>query len=187
MWSRGDVVVLREIWDGRIWKARAWIVVEDRPDRLVLWIPRGAQTRVPEGRPAVPAADWRLVAGSFRTNALRLTMPGAAHSILHFFGDEFQGWYVNLERPLERSSVGFDLADLFLDLFVEPDGSHRWLDENELEEAVATGLIGEADAAAARAEGERVLAEWPFPTGWEDWRPDPRWEPPRLPAGWDVV
>jgi hypothetical protein len=43
------------------------------------------------------------------------------------------------------------------------------------------------DAASARAEGERVLAAWPFPTGWEDFRPDPRWELPQLPAGWDVV
>ena len=30
-------------------------------------------------------------------------------------------------------------------------------------------------------------AEWPFPTGWEDWRPDPAWPVPQLPAGWDVV
>src|SRR5262249_17524727 len=38
-----------------------------------------------------------------------------------------------------------------------------------------------------RAEGERALTEWPFPTGWEEWRPDPRWKLPQLPAGWDVV
>jgi hypothetical protein len=187
VWSRGDVVALREVWHGRVWKARPWIVVEDEPELLVLWIPRGARTMVPDGKPPVPAGAWRLVGGTFGTNALRLTRPGAAHSILHFFGDEFKGWYVNLERPLERSPVGFDLADLFLDVFVERDGGHRWLDEDELEEAIAAGVIGEEDAAAARAEGERVLAEWPFPTGWEDFRPDPRWELPALPAGWDVV
>ena len=33
----------------------------------------------------------------------------------------------------------------------------------------------------------RLVDEWPFPTGWEDWRPDPGWEPPTLPAGWDTV
>ena len=33
----------------------------------------------------------------------------------------------------------------------------------------------------------RIVEEWPFPTGWEDWRPDPGWEPPTLPAGWDTV
>ena len=29
-----------------------------------------------------------------------------------------------------------------------------------------------------RAEAARVLEEWPFPTGWEDWRPDPSWPVP---------
>jgi hypothetical protein len=185
MWSRGDVVAVREIWDGRVWKARPWIVVEDAPELLVLWIPRGAHTVLATSE--LPAGAWEHRASTFRTNALRLTRPGEAHSILHFFGDAFEGWYVNLERPLVRSAVGFDLSDLFLDLFVEPDGRHRWLDEDELAAALAARLLTEDDAAAARAEGERVLAEWPFPTGWEDFRPDPRWKPPRLPAGWDIV
>lgn len=25
---------------------------------------------------------------------------------------------------------------------------------------------------------------WPFPTGWEDWRPDPSWPVLLLPTGW---
>ena len=187
MWSSGDVVALRELWRGCIWKARAWIVVEDTPEQLVLWIPRGAQTMVPRDRDALPAGDWELVEGRFRTSALRVTRPRASHSLLHFFGDVFEGWYVNLERPLRRFDAGFDVDDLFLDLFVEPNGSHRWLDEDELERAFAAGLVTPGEAHAARAEGERVLRERPFPTGWEDWRPDPGWEPPRLPAGWDVL
>jgi predicted RNA-binding protein associated with RNAse of E/G family len=188
VWSSGDVVALREIWHGRVWKARPWIVVEDQSDLMLLWIPRGAKTALPN--PAeLPIGDWQLTEGTFRTNALRVTRSGAAHSILHFFGDDgaFRHWYVNLERPLVRSAVGFNLADLFLDIVIERDGAWRWDDEDELEAAVRTGLISQEDADAARAEGERVLAEWPFPTGWEDWRPDPCWKPPRLPAGWDVI
>ena len=47
-------------------------------------------------------------------------------------------------------------------------------------------------ARAARPRGRpgrggRVLEEWPFPTGWEDWRPDPSWPIPQLPDGWDRV
>jgi hypothetical protein len=30
-----------------------------------------------------------------------------------------------------------------------------------------------------------VLAAWPFPTGWEDWRPDPAWPAPELVSGWE--
>ncbi|HYZ78574.1 MAG TPA: hypothetical protein VE596_14500 [Gaiellaceae bacterium] len=70
---------------------------------------------------------------------------------------------------------------------MEPDGSVTWKDEAHLEQAVELGLLGEDDARLARAEAKRVLAEWPFPTGWEDWRPEPGWELPELPAGWDVV
>jgi hypothetical protein len=51
-------------------------------------------------------------------------------------------------------------------------------------QAAAPGLL---DAAAVRAEAARVLEEWPFPTGWEDWRPDPYWPIPQLPVGWDRV
>nr|MBA2475753.1 DUF402 domain-containing protein [Actinomycetota bacterium] len=60
----------------------------------------------------------------------------------------------------------------------------RWKDEDELDEAASLGLL---DAAAVRAEAERVLADPPWPTGWEQWRPDPSWPAPRLPAGWDEV
>lgn len=189
MWSSGDVVAVRELWHGRVWKARPWIVVEDLPERLVLWIPRGSRTRIPESRSPVPLGEWSLAEGTFGTSALRVTHPGQSHSILHFFeGDgTFERWYVNLERPLVRSTVGFDLADLFLDLLVERDGSHRWLDEDELEQAVAAGLLAAEDAVAARAEGEAVLARNPFPTGWESWRPDPAWALPELPEGWDRI
>jgi hypothetical protein len=188
VWRSGDVVALREVWHGRVWKARPWIVVQDDPDLLVLWIPRGAHTVLPTNE--LPTGTWGHRASKFRTNALRLTRPGGpAHSILLFFDADgaFDCWYVNLEGPLTRTRVGFDLDDLFLDLLVQPDGSYRWLDEDELELALCAGLISAEDAASARREGERVLAEWPFPTGWEDWRPDPRWKPPGLPAGWDAV
>jgi len=189
MWSSGDVVVLRETWHGRIWKARPWVVVEDEPERLVLWIPRGSRTRVPEAASAVPVGDCGLAEGMFGTRALRVTTPGESHSILHFFDDSgrFERWYVNLEPPLVRSAVGFDLIDLFLDLLVERDGSHRWLDEDELEQALTAGLLTASDAAAARAEGEAVLARNPFPTGWESWQPDPHWPTPELPEGWDRI
>jgi hypothetical protein len=190
MWSSGDVVALREIWHGRLWKARAWIVVEDAPDRLVLWIPKGAQTMVPAApAPLVPSGDWSLVEGSFGLSALRVTEPGASHSILHFFRSpgRFNAWYVNLERPLTRSSVGFDLVDLFLDVSATQDGRWRWLDEDELDEALQAGLITPQEAATVRAEGERVIEQWPFPTGWEEWKPDPAWTRPILPEGWDLV
>ena len=133
--------------------------------------------------------DFTLVDEVWRGNdSLRIAIPGAAHSVLLWWVEgELQGWYVNLETPLRRTSIGFDYLDQKLDLVVRTDGSWRWKDEHELAEAVELGILDRDEAAAVRAEGERVLAAWPFPTGWEEWRPDPEWEAPRLPAGWDRV
>jgi hypothetical protein len=52
--------------------------------------------------------------------------------------------------------------------------------------AVDVGFFTREQAAAFRAEGERVLAEWPFPTGWEEWEPDPSWPLPAVPDGWET-
>jgi predicted RNA-binding protein associated with RNAse of E/G family len=98
----------------------------------------------------------------------------------------FRGWYVNLETN-GRTALGVDVHDHILDVWVTADGEVEWLDEDELAEGLELGAILPTTAAAARAEGERVLEEWPFPTGWEGWRPPPEWLPPTLPPGWDTV
>ena len=176
VWQPGDAIALREIWRGRVWKARACTVVRDEPELVALWLPRGAPTKIPPGS-GIPGADWTLEDGHFRTSALGLARPGAAHSILLFFDD----------GTFRRSPAGFDYLDLELDVRVEPDGSWWLDDEDELAEAQRLGVLDAAEAAEVRAEAQRVIDEWPFPTGWEDWRPDAGWELPQLPPGWDVV
>jgi hypothetical protein len=64
-------------------------------------------------------------------------------------------------------------------------GEPQWKDEDELEAATRQGRVTADEARALRAEGERVVAERPWPTGWEDFRPDPAWTTPSLPDGWD--
>ncbi len=192
MWSSGDAVALREIWKGHVWKARACTVVHDRADHLALVVPRGAPTKIPPGS-GIPRDRWELEDGVFTVDALRLTRPGEAHSILLFWdADVFQGWYVNLEQPLRRSAVGFDYLDQELDLYVRPDRTWEYLDEDEFEEAQRLGVIGAEAAAAVRAEAARVLGlierwEPPFCDGWEHWRPDPAWPIPTLPPEWEIV
>ena len=80
-----------------------------------------------------------------------------------------------------------DTTDQALDLLVFPGGGWRWKDEDELEEAVELGIWTPEEAADIRAEGERALAEAPWPTGWEDWRPPADWGPLPLPEDWHVV
>ena len=171
---------------GRVWRAQACQIIEESPETIALWIPAGSPVKVPDGGLRIPGDDWELVDKVNSRDQICVARPGRAYSIYVFWMDgwELDDWYVNFERPLRRTPVGFDTFDLKLDLIVQPDGSYRWKDEDELEQAAAAGLL---DADEVRAEGQRVLEEWPFPTGWENWRPDPAWPIPQLPDGWDRV
>jgi hypothetical protein len=182
-------VAWRDVWRGRVWRAQACRLVEESSERIVLWAPADGPMFLPvDGRGRrlrIPTEEWSLEPKPASRDSLGVARPGEHHSIWHFWeGERFSHWYVNLEEPLSRSRAGFDTFDHKLDLIVEADGSWRWKDEDELEEAARLGIL---DASAVRAEGERVLAEWPFPTGWEGWRPDPAWPVPYLTEGWDTV
>jgi hypothetical protein len=129
------------------------------------------------------------------TEVLTLTRTdGAAHSIWWFFGldGEFLGWYVNLETPARRWYGGLDLRDQALDIWVEPDRTWVWKDEDEFAER--TGLPDywtAAEAREIRAEGESVIplieaGVYPFDGTFTTFRPDPAWKPATLPPFWDV-
>jgi Protein of unknown function (DUF402) len=182
-------VVIRQRFRGRIWSANPAIVVKDAETQLAVWLPpkRHWQGRVG----GTLLGDWSLgerVSG--RGGILRTTRPGEAYSLLHFFNPDgsFRGWYFNFEGLLLRTPLGFDFEDEILDLWVERDRSWKWLDEDELEEALRGGIVERGEAAALRERGNKALAQLDalLPTGWEDWRPDPGWGLPELPPGWDA-
>ncbi|HZW03284.1 MAG TPA: DUF402 domain-containing protein [Anaerolineaceae bacterium] len=54
---------------------------------------------------------------------------------------ELIGYYCDICTPVVRQGQDYFLTDLFLDLWIEPDGSMRELDWDEFEEAAAGGLI----------------------------------------------
>jgi hypothetical protein len=127
------------------------------------------------------------------SNRLLICPPDRAYCVHVIWSDpdwEFQGWYVNLQSPLERFDAGIESEDLFLDIVVNPDRSWRWKDEDELAEAVLIGRLSEEQASDIRGEGERVAlmidaGAWPFTSEVAMWRPDPEWPIPLLSAGWD--
>jgi hypothetical protein len=182
-------VVLREIHFGRVWRANACRLVEERDGVIVLWSPPGIARKLPlddaGNEIRLPRADWRLGERLTMMDSLGLLRVSDRHSLWHFWVDgRFSHWYVNFERHMGRSKFAWDYVDDKLDLVVDASGDWRLKDEDELEQAHAAGLL---DAVAVRAEAERLLADPPWPTGWEDWRPDPNWPPPRFPEGWDAV
>ena len=189
MWSSGDAVAVRGFWARELAWGFPHVVVHDTPELVALWLPPGARGLYPTSRDhsalAPAAREWR--AGG----TLRLTPPGEAHSVDLYWGEggDFLGWYVNLQDPLARGPIGFDTGDHILDLWVRPDRSWEWKDEDELAEVAALGFFDAREVAAIRREGERVVervAAWapPFCDSWEDWRPDPAWPVPALPRGW---
>jgi hypothetical protein len=197
--SPGQPIVLRELWDGRVFEARPTLLVQDEPEQIALFLP-------PEVRCAVPVADdgadlrvpdrpWHFeVRPRGPQGILSFAWPGIPYAVLLWTtGDDRPVWYVNLERPLERTPIGFDTVDHALDVLVELDGSSwSWKDEDELAEAIRDGLFTEAEAAGFRAWGERArdrifAGEPPFDRDWTGWRPDPAWPTPELPDGWERV
>jgi hypothetical protein len=184
-------VVWRETWRGRVWRAIACRLVEERGKELVLWHPVGTPAWIAYDaagtRLRIPGdAEWELREARSPGGSLGLMTIGGRWSLWHETDErgEFDYWYVNFERDVRRTRIGVDLVDEKLDFIVERDGSVRWKDEDELAEAGRLGYLDEADV---RAQAAAVLADPPWPSGWESWRPDPSWAIPELPEGWNVV
>jgi predicted RNA-binding protein associated with RNAse of E/G family len=55
--------------------------------------------------------------------------------------DQFTGYYCDIILPMKRTETYFEITDLFLDLWVSPDGSYQVEDEDEFESAVARNWI----------------------------------------------
>ncbi len=102
----------------------------------------------------------------------------------------FHGWYVNLQRKLIRTRLGFDFRDHQLDIVVDPDRSWTWKDRDELDFAVKQGRMTPGQGRAVRKEGDRAVAEIEglgglYSEGWQNWRPDASLARPELTADWD--
>ena len=61
--------------------------------------------------------------------------------------NEWTGYYCDVLKPVKRSLDGtrkpeyFEITDLFLDLWINPDGTYEIQDEDEFEDAVQNGAI----------------------------------------------
>ncbi len=201
-WQAGEQILVEEVWNGKLWSVRPVLVVDDRDDQLVLWSPKGSVRKVPTVPPSRPRAktrserlmsclayeDWVLADSEWDVSTLWLTEWDALHSTWVSFleNGSHWGWYINLQRPLERFSRGVRTMDLMLDVIVEPDlASWRWKDEDEFQAMLDWGLLDAVEAAEVRAEAARVIKraqmnEPPFSDDWPRWRPNPSWPMPSL-------
>jgi uncharacterized protein DUF402 len=206
-WAAGEVIVVQELWRGRLWAARPIVVVEARPDELVLWCPKGTVRKVPvPGLPdgatsrgeqyanCLEAVDWALVDSVWDVDTLWLLRDADWHAVWVSFlptGDQW-GWYVNFQEPCRRTARALQTMDLALDIVVEPDrSSWRWKDEDEFDLFLARGVLDPEVGMRVREEAAAIIEritrnESPFDSDWPSWRPDPAWGIPALPPDWDV-
>jgi hypothetical protein len=193
-------ILLRQLWQGRLWAARLALVVQDTDDLIVSWCPSGTRAIVPRlvngdrVRPGQwPGGGWIFQEIRPENSFLRLSVPGAGYSVLIFqYAGQIRQWYVNLEEPLQRTSLGFDYEDQILDVILTPDlSSWRWDDEDELEEAVVAGLVSQDLASELHARGTGVVGALQsgnsFFNRWESWRPDSSLCLPDLPPNWSQL
>jgi hypothetical protein len=197
----GEQIVLREIWNDTVFLAIPVTVVSDSADLLAIFLRSGTVYQRPT-RPTtttdwlaeIASGRWTCEAHEWHTHArLGLTLPDAGYSVSAFWDDTggLVMWYVDLIRPFRRTSSGFEMTDLVLDIVIAPDlASWHVKDEAELEEAQRVGLITGAEAETVWAESRKVIdllergeAWW---TDWRDWAPDPSWPIPTLPDTWNV-
>ena len=162
-------------------------MVEDAHELLVLYMPEGSELAIAPGD--FPGGDhpWS------GHGVLQLQRPGEMHAVWVFWeGPEraFAAWYVNIQEPFRRTSLGFDTQDLELDLVIALDGSWRWKDDELIEAWVEKGRWTQGEVDAIRAEGKRIATEldagrrW-WSDSWAAWEPDPGWPVPALPPGWE--
>lgn len=205
----GELVLHRAFVDERLVFLKVGRVIEHDEDGLRLWFAYGTPMAISLtaqglGIRDMPYADWLnqvevLTVGVRRAPELLMYIPPkAAHSVWWFWDQRgtFHGWYVNLEEPSvlwrDGDLIGVDTTDQDLDVWVYPDRSWEWKDEDEFEERSAyPDHYWVREPGAVRAEGERLIGlveagAFPFDGRWCDFRPDPGWAwPTDLPAGWD--
>lgn len=207
-WTSGTTVVLQEVWQGKLWSARPVTVVDDGEDCIALWCPKGTKwktaTMPPYGERAATRAqrfvslltegDWVFGDFSWGVSNLILVRSGEWHAVWVGWDDggDSLGWYVNFQRPYQRTPRGLQTMDLMLDLVVSPMRILTWKDMDEFDALVNPGIISNVEATRVRLEAQTMLDriqtnDRPFCEAWHEWRPNPRWSPPELPKDWQIV
>ena len=194
-WSPGEAIVRREIWNGKPWLGTVVFVVEDGPGLLASYLPEGAPFGFPPGDWPGPTGrhPWHGRGRWEGHGVLMLQRPSESYAVWHFWNGpqrKFAGWYLNLQEPFRRTTLGYDTQDLELDVWVPERRRWSFKDADLLEERVREGRFTAARAAKIRGLGDEIGAmldhgeRW-WDDSWTAWTPDPSWRSPSLPGGWE--
>lgn len=69
------------------------------------------------------------------------------------------GYFCNVNTEPSRVEGGYEIIDLYLDVFVLPDMRYEILDEDEFQEAIEKGWITEEQVSLARETVARIIKD----------------------------
>lgn len=199
-WSAGENATLRGV-GSRVFWAFPTMVVKDEPDLIVLYMPAGVLgrnvTHKPTTKELFAPTEIQVVECTWqRTDVLMLIVPDEAFStyIMWETGTKnLDCWYVNLQEPIRRTSIGFDTMDNTLDVVISPDMSAwKWKDDDEFAEAQKVGFYSSEKAREIWTAGEKAVRlitseRRSLYEEWEKWQANPKWEIPKLSPLWDKI
>jgi len=84
-------------------------------------------------------------------------------------GKNFKGYYCDIVAPIRRVPNGYEMMDLFLDLWVFPNGKYLILDQDEFDKAVKKGWLTGHQIEKAKVELQNLISmveskQFPPPT-----------------------
>jgi hypothetical protein len=175
VFAPGTTLTVREVLHGRVWLEFPETVLADDGEVLATVQTDGAPLTFfdhPFG-----AHPWSHISAWRGPTVLKLRRNDTAYSVWKFFdGDVFRHWYVNFEQSVVRRHDGIEVDDHQLDLVVEPDGTRRWKDVEDLAPACASGRIDAAQLRAvleaATEVSDRLAGDDRWWRSWDDWVPD---------------
>lgn len=200
-WRNGDHVVIRYVFGAELIRAMPAIILSDSENRTDLYVPVGTRY-LHRNRRRVNGEIVFGPTGPLREDWVELQVHTLDQVMIFYAGKRysnwarwnhessaFAGWYVDLQTPPRRTTLGFDTQDNDLDLVVEPDLTWAWKDQDDVDVMVEHGVWTPDDADLLLEDGCRVIRliesrSDPFDKAWTNDVPDPSTEPPTLPVSW---
>lgn len=183
----GEIIVRREMLDGREWLVYPVRVVEDGPDLLAVYLAHGTPLTFGTGEFRWGVHPWANLDPTWQSEGvLQLQRPGDGYAVWLFWKNgKFSGWYVNFQEPLRRTPAGFDTLDHELDLWLPGDGgAWQWKDVDLFEERERSGVLHAYESVMVRAAAAKVAemlaseSEW-WDSAWSRWSPPADWAVPQ--------
>jgi hypothetical protein len=201
-WYPGNSIIIREVWNEKVWTVRPVTVVEDTSELIALYMMPGTVCKHPGAMGGSPVTHflpdyWVLQDKEWRGGgALYLAYPHCWYVTIGFFNEDntmVTEWYINLQTPYRRTVLGFDYLDQELDIVIDSSlMAWSWKDEEKFLDAQRRNRIPVEQAVFVRRVGEEIIQQlenkqFTLPICWASWKPQDNWIVPHLPEEWQCV